>query len=423
MRLRSLVSFGVVAGAALLLSPAFAGGWSAFNAAFPAQPCPDGWAGCLIGDAVVTPGMSKDAAGRPIPSDSRIGWFDLRPTVVFSPFSKLSVYSGALGGAVAAVEPVAEPERVEPERVEPERVEPERVEVARVDPAPRPPPPQPARFEPAPVVAKAAPAPAPTPPPPVAKPASAPVPAPVAKVAPAPTPTAKPVPAAPVVAAKTAEPVPPPVMKPVAPLTAPVATDDSCADLVRLEPQAMLGQLRPGQVKCIDARIGTEGAQTTKDKLSRVLIANAEGKGDKVEWERLVKRHLEDVDRSDPDMCFKYATQLSRGGTGRAPGVIRWADYALENKQRWSGTTYTKRVTDLYRLKTEAANKLWTEADNNYATKDHTEENGAKAEKWRGQTKDFAREWLDFAKASGQETKNAVAICVSASGNSAFCGG
>ena len=412
MQLRSFVSCSLIATVALLVAPAFAGGWSSFNAAFPAQPCPDGWAGCLIGDAVVTPGMSKDAAGRPIPSDARIGWFDLRPTVVFSPFSALSTYPGALGGAVAAVEAQPEPERVEPARFEPERVQP----------TPRPVAVEPARAEPAPVVAKAAPVPVAAKP--VSAPVPAPVPAPVAKVAPAPSPAPKPASAAPVVAAKSAEPAPTvSPMKPVAPLTAPVATDDSCADLVKLEPQAMLGQLRPGQVKCIDARIGTEGAQTTKDKLSRVLIANAEGKGDKVEWERLVKRHLEDVDRSDPDMCFKYATQLSRGGTGRATGVIRWADYALDNKQRWSGTTYTKRVNDLYRLKTDAANKLWTEADATYTTKDHTEENGAKAEKWRGQTKDFAREWLDFAKASGQDTKNAFAICVSASGNSAFCGG
>ena len=192
---------------------------------------------------------------------------------------------------------------------------------------------------------------------------------------------------------------------------------------MKIAPQAMLGQLRAGQVKCIEGRIGGEGEQTAKDKLSRVLIANAEGRGDKVEWERLVKRHLEDIGRSDPDMCFKYATQLSRGGTGRAQGVIRWADYALENKSRWSGGTYIKRVYDLYRLKTEAANKLWTEAEEVYATKEHTDENEAKAAKWRGQTKDFAREWLDYAKASSQDTTSAMALCVSAAGQRAFCEG
>ena len=192
-------------------------------------------------------------------------------------------------------------------------------------------------------------------------------------------------------------------MKPVAPPTPAAASDDTCTDLVKLEPQAMLGQLRPGQVKCIEGRIGNEDAQTTKDKLSRVLIANAEGRGDKVEWERLVKRHLEDLDRSDPDMCFKYATQLSRGGTGRAPGVILWADYDLQNKQRWSCTTYTKRVYDLYRLKTEAANKLWTEAEETFATKEHTDENEAKAAKWRGAGGGVEARWARAASRSSSE--------------------
>ena len=103
--------------------------------------------------------------------------------------------------------------------------------------------------------------------------------------------------------------------------------------------------------------------------------------------------------------------------------MIRWADYALENKQRWTGQTYTKRVYDLLRMKTEAANKLWGEAEEVFATKEHTDENEAKAAKWRGVTKDYAREWLDYAKASSQDTKNAMAICVSAAGNKSFCEG
>jgi hypothetical protein len=202
-----------------------------------------------------------------------------------------------------------------------------------------------------------------------------------------------------------------------------VAADGSCDDLVRLEPAAMMGQLAMPQTKCLEGRIASEGAQTTKDKVSRLLIANAENKGDKAEWERLVKRHLEDIDRSDPDLCFKYALHLSRGGVGRAPGVIRWADYALENKSKWSGTTYKQRVFNLYKLKAEAANKLWQDAEKEFAEGERTDEKEAKAAKFRGQAKDFAREWLDYAKASEQDTKTAMALCVSASGNRAFCEG
>jgi len=417
MRMRNAVVSGALALVAATSLPALAGGWSSYNAAFPGFPCSDGWAACRSGERTVSPGMSRDSAGRPLPSDARVGWFDLQPTAVFSPFTGLSAYSGEVGGQVAAVTPPpVEPPPVEP-ALAPVAPDPTPTEVA-VRPTPTEAPVRPTPTE---VAARPTPV-TPTPVTPVSKPVTTPVattPTPV-------TPVSKPI-TTPTPVATTPTPVPvvsdASAMKAVPPPTAPTAGDDSCSDLVKIEPQAMLGQLRAGQVKCVEARIGTEGAQTTKDKLSRVLIANAEGKGDKVEWERLVKRHLEDIDRSDPDMCFKYATQLSRGGTGRAAGVIRWADYALENKQRWSGTTYTKRVYTLYRLKTEAANKIWTEAEEVYATKEHTEENEAKAAKWRGMTKDFAREWLDYAKASEQDTKSALAICVSAAGNRAFCEG
>ena len=37
-----------------------------------------------------------------------------------------------------------------------------------------------------------------------------------------------------------------------------------------------------------------------------------------------------------------------------------------------------------------------------------------KAESYRGQAKNFAKEWLDYARASGQSTKGAMSLCVSA---------
>ncbi|MDP2306186.1 MAG: hypothetical protein Q8P18_09160 [Pseudomonadota bacterium] len=217
-----------------------------------------------------------------------------------------------------------------------------------------------------------------------------------------------------------------PTTTPTTVVVAPVASapaDDSCDDLVRLEPAAMMGQLRVGQNKCLETRVGSEAQQTTKDKISRLMITNAEAKGDKTDWERLMKRHLEDIDRSDPDLCFKYALHLSRGSTGRAQGVIRWADYALENKAKWSGQTYKTRVFSLYKLRAEAANKLWQEAEKEFAEGERTDDKEAKTAKYRGLSKDYAREWLDYAKASAQDTKTAMALCVSSSGNRAFCEG
>lgn len=196
----------------------------------------------------------------------------------------------------------------------------------------------------------------------------------------------------------------------------------SCDNLVALEVPAMMGNLGAPVRSCLEKSLGSSASQTTRDKISRVLIADAEARRDQGEWERLMKRHLETIDRSDPNLCFKYALHLSRGGASRAPGVIRWADYALENKQQWEGATYTKNVYGLYKIRAQAANKIWEEAEKK-AVEDRSEENEQKAERARGQTKDFAREWLDYARASAQDTAGALALCVSAAGNKEFCGG
>ena len=121
----------------------------------------------------------------------------------------------------------------------------------------------------------------------------------------------------------------------------------------------MMGELGTPRRECLERRLASAKAQTDKRKISLVLLADAEARQDQKDWSRLMKRHLEHIDRSDPNMCFKYAAYLSRKGAGSAYGVIRWADYALENKQKWSGNTYKKYVYGLYRLRAQAANKLW----------------------------------------------------------------
>jgi hypothetical protein len=442
---------------AALTAPAIAGGWSPFENAFPAYPCQDGWAGCVVDGAGVGPGALKDAAGRPLPSDARFGWFDLKPTVHVSPFASLSVYSGPVGGAVAQVEEPAAPPPVERPPEDAGTGGGSGSSDVRTDTV--------AQVEPT-QVATSTPTPSTTstggmrPGSPSSTTTTTTTTSPTTTTTAATTtPTGGMRPGSPSSTTTTTTTATAPAtttggMRPGSPSTAPTTTttqqvstapttstttttggsapvqavamapqDDSCTDLVKLEPAAMMGQLRPGQGKCLDTRIGTESAQTMKDKVSRLMITNAEAKGDKTEWERLMKRHLEDIDRSDPDLCFKYALHLSRGGVGRAQGVIRWADYSLENKSKWSGTTYKTRVNNLYKLRAEAANKLWQDAEKTYMETDHSDENEAKAAKYRGQAKDYSREWLDYAKASEQDTKTAMALCVSSSGNRAFCEG
>ncbi len=136
--------------------------------------------------------------------------------------------------------------------------------------------------------------------------------------------------------------------------------------------------------------------------------------------EVLLGRHLEEIDRSDPDLCFKYAVKLARKDIDRAEEAIRWAGYALENKQEWTKATYKRRLFDLYKLRAETSNRLWTHWDAVYV-EDRAAESQGNSEGWRNQTKQYAREWLDYAKASDQRVLRARNLCIAAAGTSDFC--
>ena len=140
---------------------------------------------------------------------------------------------------------------------------------------------------------------------------------------------------------------------------------------------------------------------------------DAEARGDRADWGRLLGRHLEEVDRSDPDLCFKYALYLSKLGPDRSEEVIRWADAALENKQVWKKATFKRRLYDLYRLRAQTANHLWTAAEERYIS-ERSDKSSALAEKGRNDTKQYAKEWLDYAYASNQNAKHALAMCTTA---------
>ena len=206
-------------------------------------------------------------------------------------------------------------------------------------------------------------------------------------------------------------------------ISQPEVYDDSCDDLSPLKPQASMGKLRDGQIGCLEEAFSAAGSQTAKDDISRVLMINADAKGDKRAWEKIVKRHLDEVGRSDPEICFAYALHLSKGSVGRAHGVIKWADYALENKTRWTGSTYKARVYALYKLKAEAATRLWEDAAQKVVEgKGDRDALQAEEEKRRGIAKTYALEWLTYARQSGQKTSEPMALCVSAAGNKKFCG-
>lgn len=212
---------------------------------------------------------------------------------------------------------------------------------------------------------------------------------------------------------------------PAAPSGGPVRMDaggdEPCDDIISLESPSMLGELSPGQRNCLEERIGAERLQTARDSLSRLLIVNAQAAGEEAEWESLMMRHLEDIDRSDPDLCFSFAIHLHRTrALENAEEAVRWADVALENKQRWTGEVHVQRVNGLLRLRAEAGNRLWVDAEERYQ-QERTSDTDADARDYRGLAKDTAREWLDYARASAQPTDTAYRLCISAAGTKEFC--
>lgn len=398
MRLRSATT--------VLLGLAFVGvGWAAKSGTaeepsprFTSRPCQDGWLGCIVDGERVSPENAVDTKKRPMPSSMRLGFFDLEPTVSFSVHEGLSRYNG---------EPVAQIQE-EPEAPPPEptpevkdtgeaflgdgsSVEPEEKVAVVVDKTPEPP-----RYStPDNNDYSSSPEPVKTPPKDNYGGSKTPdkgVNDAVVRVDPEP---------------------------PKAPVEEIVA---DCDDLRQLEGTALLGALTKGHTACLEGRIKTEKSQTKRNKISRVLLINAEASKNG-EWARLMRRHLEDIDRSDPDMCFKYAFYLSKKrGASSAYGVIKWAGYALENKSRWSGPTFTKRVYDLMKLRAHAANRLWQRANEDLLNAgSNREELAGKEEKARGKAKSLAREWLDFARAASQNTSEAMSLCISTAGSKKFC--
>ncbi|MEN0061874.1 MAG: hypothetical protein AAGA48_06955 [Myxococcota bacterium] len=352
---------GVVGATLLLALPLVAAGqtWSSYRAAFPMFPCSDGWAGCIVEGQRV--GQGVDA----LPADLRVDWFTLGATATFSPFAGLSTYTG---------DSQASGERV-PNVVERPPSNPKEPEPVAVQPVPRP-----------------------------AQPVQRPV---------------RPVPPRP------ARPVPPPVspVQPVRVAKDPGGTGDEsgCGDLIALETPAMLGQLEKDSRACLEGRIAGSDKQTTKLHASMILIQNAWGAGQRGQWEKLVLRHLEEIDRSDPALCYKLALHLEEQGPPRAAEVIRWADLSMSNARRvWSDEDYTDKMYSLHRLKSKAASELWYVAEEHH-TSNPTPDSRQAAEKYRGQAKNYSKEWYLFAKRVGKDTTHPREMCLSAAGTSDFC--
>lgn len=315
--------------------------WDDFTLAFPAFPCPDGWAGCVAWDQRLDPEWRGD------PADQRITWFDLSPTVAFSPFVGLSTY-----------EPTTRPfptERFPAERFLEEEEPSQHVAVAR----PREQVPT-YRYD---------------------------------------------------------DETDHPLFEP----TRVLQGDELCADLLPLESKALLGKLSPEEIDCLYSRSSRGAKMTDREKASLVLMANAWAK-DRSKWEPLVRRHLEEIDQSDPNIAYKYAFYLSKLGPTRALGVLRWVEVALANRTVWEGDDFPTRVNALHRMRARAYQQLWTEAEKQHADQP-TAKTREQTEEYRNMTKVHAREWYEYAKKAGKDPAVALELCRSAAGTSEYCRG
>lgn len=188
------------------------------------------------------------------------------------------------------------------------------------------------------------------------------------------------------------------------------------SQLMSLEDYAGRGALSDDEKGCLEEHYAKAESQTTKDKISRVLMVNGYAYSTEA-WLSLVHRHLDEVDRSDPDIAFLYAYHIYNNSPERAPEVVAWTEIALERKDVWTGDQFVSRVYGLMKLRTTAAASMWKTAEEAVTNGGDLEE----AASARAQVKGYAREWMDFARVAGRNTDEAAALCVSAASAQA-CG-
>lgn len=194
-----------------------------------------------------------------------------------------------------------------------------------------------------------------------------------------------------------------------------------CDNLVALEPTALMGKLSEGEVRCLERMYDQVDRQTHKKKISLLLMADSWTKGDRHRWETIVRRHLVELDQSDPDLCYKFAIHLGQQGPEAAQETLKWVDRALENRSRFpAGDTTVSRVYGLLKLKSQASAKYWAWLEEQFILKPSEELEGER-DKARGSAKTHAREWLEYARSAGRDDTVAYQMCVSADGSAEYC--
>lgn len=191
-----------------------------------------------------------------------------------------------------------------------------------------------------------------------------------------------------------------------------------CPGLPGLEAGAALGASSPADLAC--ARDGLRsGNRGDRDKYSRVLIRNAQARGNKAELAAQLRRHLDEVDRSDADIAFAYAMTVPLDNTAE---LLRWTQVALDCPTRIEGEAYVTRRNELLKRRAVGLARGHARAERSLAA-EWSEANLAAAEVVRSEARHAAREWIDYAEAATlPDLEDARALCASVTGTYTNCG-
>jgi len=193
-----------------------------------------------------------------------------------------------------------------------------------------------------------------------------------------------------------------------------------CDDLFALSERARTGQLTLGEIRCLEEALRYERRMTRKVDMSRILMADAYVKEELHRWEGIVHRHLTEIDRSDPDLCYLYARHLAGLGEDSLLEAIRWAGIALESAVNWQGSDRVLRMQHLHRIQTVGAHRMWLKSEASYQERGEPRAREA-AGFWRSQTKALSREWIDFSTVTQGDIGLPYNLCFSAAGNVDYC--
>jgi len=176
-----------------------------------------------------------------------------------------------------------------------------------------------------------------------------------------------------------------------------------CPDPERLQKGAIVGQLTPDAISCLERVCFADGPIPDRLIASRLLVAHYHATGEKTQWARVVQLTLGQLDPDNADLSYRYGLHLLQFG---APSeALSQAERAREHSYVWDGLPERgDRLYNLYSLRARAGLQMLQALP----------PDGPTMARRVVQTKArlLAVEWIAVAQASGRDTTEAVSVCV-----------